>query len=432
MKKIKIPLLFERVLNAPLIMWVLLGFSITYLFFFIYPIFLSNPIMQFPRYVPAMDPIGVDLKANLSFSNSLFFAKKDTGNYTPLTNILFAPLLFLKFYWAYRIITLINVFCYVLLTLVVPLRIAKNRQVPSLLMLLFITGLFSYGFQFELERGQFNVIAISMCFLAIWIYHYHNRYRFLAYILFIISVQLKAYPLIFIVMLIGDWHDWKNNIKRVLILVIVNIALLFVLGYQAFLNFLKTITGFAGVPYIWSGNHSIFAFVALFSQKLYEHGWVWAKQNSGLVQNALLAIIAVCIFLIILKIYRQKQTGLNSYLLLACTIGALVIPSVSNDYTLSFLTAPVAILLLSNGFFEQTQNRSLHIVMIVLLLVFSIAYSSTLFSITNSPSLFFPFPRLLPINKFPPLFVMLLVVTLFSLLSKPGLQEKLPEPTETS
>ena len=124
--------------------------------------------MTFPEYIPAIDPIGVDLQQMLSYSDSLFTAKQTPyigfNLYPPLASVLFIPLLTVKFSLAYRIVTLVNIISYVLMTLVLVLRIGKERQVSSLLMLIFITGVFSYGFQFELERGQFNVIATFTCF----------------------------------------------------------------------------------------------------------------------------------------------------------------------------------------------------------------------------------------------------------------------------
>ena len=58
----------------------------------------------------------------------------------------------------------------------------------------FVTGLTSHGLQFELERGQFNVVAISLCLLAVYIFHYQVKYRHFGYLLFLVAVQLKVYP----------------------------------------------------------------------------------------------------------------------------------------------------------------------------------------------------------------------------------------------
>ena len=385
--------------------------------------------MQFPVYVPANGYIGEDLGQMLTYSESWFITKQTPyigkNLYPPLASVLFTPLLGIEFSVAYKIVKLVNVLFYVLMTLILPLRISKERQVTSLLMLFFITGLFSYGFQFELERGQFNVIAAGTCFIAIWIYHYHNRYRCLAYFLFTISVQLKVFPAIFIVMFITNWHDWKNNIKRFLVLSIVNFALFFVLGTSVFVDFIKAIKAQSVNPSIWAGNHSIRSFVTSVSNIASQHGWPWVNDYSGLVQLAFLAIIAVCIFLIMIQAYRQKQNGVNSHLLLACTIGALLIPPVSHDYKLSILAAPVAILFSDMSSFSEGAIRSRrHFIIMMLVFTLSTAYATTLFSYTNKPSVL--------AYNFPALITMLLATTCLSTMSRPDLIRKVSETKETA
>jgi hypothetical protein len=425
MNKSRIQSLFQFIGKTTSLTWILLGFLISYLLFFVYPIFLSTQFMQFPEYVPAKGYIGEDLGQMLSYSESWFINKQTPyigkNLYPPLASVLFTPLLGFEFSVAYKIVTLVNVFFYILMTLILPLRIGKERQVTSLLMLFFITGLFSYGFQFELQRGQFNVIATVSCFVAIWIYHNHNRYRCLAYLLFTISIQLKVFPAIFIVMFITDWHDWKNNIKRFLVLSIVNFALFFVLGTSVFIEFIKAIIAQSVNPSIWVGNHSIRSFVTSVSNIASQHGWPWVNDHSGLVQLTFLAFIAVCIFLIMIQAYRQKQNGVNSHLLLACTIGALLIPPVSHDYKLSILAAPVAILLSDMSSFPEGVIRSRWL-FIFMLLVFTLstAYATTLFSYTNKPSIL--------AYNFPALITMLLATTCLSIMSRP----KMSEPKETT
>ena len=407
--------LCETILKTPLLVWALAGFFISYLFFFICPIFFSAPVMQFFKYVQESDSIAIDLKWMLSYSNSWFVARQTPyiGNnlYPPLASVLFTPFLALDFSWAYKIVTLVSVFSYIMITFIFPLRISKEKRASALLMLVFISGLLSYGFQFELERGQFNVFTVFICFLAIWIYHFHPRYRFLAYILFTLSVQLKIYPFIFIVMFISNWQDWKNNLKRLLILAFSNFALFFILGPYIFVDFVRAILSQILYPFVWTGNHSIHAFIIFFSSITDDHGRAWINQNSGLLEIILQCATVVCIFLVMFQCYRQKQNGINPFLLLACTIGALLIPSVSNDYKLSILAAPVAIFLTNNRFWEQTNGPLIHIIFIMLLLIFSAAYSSTLFSFTNKP--------LLLQNNFPALAAMLVVVTILFLLTQP-------------
>jgi hypothetical protein len=421
--------LLERLSKITPHAWILLGFFISYLLFFVRPIFLSSQYMQFPEYVPAKGFIGEDLLQMLSYSESWFIAKQtpyiDRNLYPPLASVLFTPLLGFEFSVAYKIVTLVNVLFYGLMTFVLPLRIGKERQGSSLLMLIFITGLFSYGFQFELERGQFNVITMAACLLAIWIYHNHHRFRFLAYILFTISIQLKVFPAIFIVMFITNWHDWKNNIKRFVGLGIVNFALFFILGPSVFVDFLRAIKAQSVNPSIWNGNHSIRSFVTSISNTASQNGWTWINHYSGWVQLAFLAMIAICLFLIMRKAYQQNQTGVNSFLLLACTIGALLIPPVSHDYKLSILAAPVAILLSDISSNHETDGISRHrFFPMMMIFIFSAAYSTTLFSYTNKPPLL--------ASNFPALMFMLLITTCLSVIDRIKLISKVSETEETA
>lgn len=64
------------ILKVSPLVWVMLGFSLSYLLFFIRPIFFSSPEMLFPRYVPAVDPIGVDLNNTLRTANHFLFPGK--------------------------------------------------------------------------------------------------------------------------------------------------------------------------------------------------------------------------------------------------------------------------------------------------------------------------------------------------------------------
>jgi hypothetical protein len=158
------------------------------------------------------------------------------------------------------------------------------------------------------------------------------------------------------------------------------------------------------------GNHSIRAFATLVPRIL---PWVqeYSDTDAGLIQILMAVFVAVCIFLIMLQAYRQKQNGINPHLLLACTIGASLIPSVSHDYTLSILTASVAMVFCKDYFTESDGYRS-RLIIPLLTFIFSVAYSSTLFASTNKP-------RILA-NNLPALMVMLFITTIFSLMSKPG------------
>ena len=159
-------------------------------------------------------------------------------------------------------------------------------------------------------------------------------------------------------------------------------------------------------PYIWTGNHSVHSWINFFST----HTWTWGAKYSGIIEIILLAVIFICILGVILQAFQHEQKGINSYLLLVCTIGACLIPSVSHDYKLSILIAPFAILLLDiESFYKQTTKPKQVIILIILTSVLSIAYFSTLFSYTNKPTLIQ--------NNSPALFTMLLVTTFLSVIA---------------
>jgi hypothetical protein len=427
MNRKKFQLFIDYVLNIPLPVWVLVGFSISYVLFFLRPIFLTFQVMQFHHYIPVQNPIGIDLKQMLNYCESWLEARQapyiGRNLYPPFASVFFTPLLIVDSSWAYKIVTFTSVFSYVMITFIFPFLINKEKQTPLILMLIFLTGLFSYGFQFELERGQFNVIAVFLCFIAIWIYHNHNKYRYIAYALFTISVQLKVFPLIFIIVFISNWQDWRKNIRRLLLLSLVNFAKFFILGLNVFFDFVNAIETQIRNPYVWTGNHSIFSFVYMISKSTFDLDWKWLDQNTSLIRISFMIIILVCIFIVIQKATQQKQKGLNSFLLLVCTIGALLIPPISHDYTLSFLAAPVAIFLSSDDLYKRQDGTFSRLVRIVFICVFSIAYSSTLVSGHYKPFIIQ--------NNFLALFVMLFIITLFSILSKPILKKMLNKKSNT-
>jgi hypothetical protein len=363
--------------------------------------------------VPREQTIGCDL-AHAIYCSREFFTTNHTpyiqsSLFPPLTYVLLGLLIGVSRPEAYAIMTIITIICYIFTALILPLWANMRKSLSPLVILFLVTGLLSYGFQFEIERGQFNVITMFLCLVSVWIYHYHHRYCYLAYFLFSISIQLKLYPAIFIFLFIKAWRDWKSNIKRFLGLGVFNFALLFVLGPQIFVDFVTRVKEHSVNPIFWVGNHSIRAFAIVFSTKYS----LWPKEDSELIYILLFLFAAVCIFLIVFQAYRQKYNGINPYLLLACTFGAMLIPSESNDYKLSILVAPVA-MALHNEYFAKIFNYRSRLLISILMVVFFFAYSLTLYTFIIKG-----YVLLLLANNLPALMVMLLITTVFSLMNKP-------------
>jgi len=403
--------LFLSVWNLSPYVWALLGFLVAYFVFFIVPTFFAGHVMQFFQYLPALDPVGYDLMQALSYSRAWFIEKRSPyigmNLYPPLVSVLFAPLLFLDFYFSYKLITVVNFLLFSVMTLLFPM-IKRDAKFFPFTIFFFITGVYSYGFQFELERGQFNLIAMFLCLLSILLFHNFSQskiWRKVSYLLFTISVQLKVYPLIFLITLVDDWKDIKSNIRRILGLSVINFVLLFILGPKVFFDFIEAImvqiTDFGS---FWVGNHSVKSFSVFVVSKLLHQDFKYIL----FVQAILYTVLFLCFFLIMFRVYKRGEKGLNEYLLLGCAILALLIPPVSHDYKLSILPAFVSFLLSSNNFekfFNKNKSNSLP------LFILFFAYSSTLFSYTNKPSFLQ--------NNLPALVVILLTVTFLYLSSTP-------------
>lgn len=404
------PSLLDRIPDLPNILWVVAGFFIGYMIFLIFPVFF-NPIQRIVylhRYLPDSSPIGMDFRATLEAVQSWFTRGVAPIYYPPFVTLTFAPLLLLDFPTNYYIFTAISIVGFFLFAFLVPFLIAGTQERPIVLFI-FGISIFSYGLQFELERGQFHTLAMLLCISAVYLFHRHPRYRFFAYTLFCMSIQIKIYPALFFVMFVDDWRDWMTNIKRFAALGLANFLLLFLLGYSYFSKFLAHIVAsVVNSPGAWSGNHSITGFLNYISSldTLLGHpNWpARVNENAALLSNLLLAYFAVCFLIVLANAFRRNTPGIDPFLMMACVLGGLIIPSINHDYTLPLLTAPFA-LSVSERYTRKVNGR---IIVILLLVISSFTYTTTLLPFIHKPVILK--------NSFPLLIILLTTTTLLSLL----------------
>ncbi len=383
----KTSLLVMQVLGWSPVVWVLAGFGIFFIFYFITPAFL-NPFQKLELFgsFPIMEPIGADLREFLTFSRALLDQGSPYINpnyYPPLQSAFFLPLTYTTPDRAYAIMTILSSLCFFGITLLFPLLLSKERKVSPILAFITISGVFSYGFLFQIERGQFDLIVVALCFAGLYLFHYHPRWRWLGYVLFILSVQIKLYTGIFILCFTLDWHDWKRNLLRWGGLLLANFAALFALGPKVFSDFITAIRSQLENPsYGWLGNHSINSFSKLLVDKIVAHGVDHLNPvlhtYQTLFQLALLAIYGLCLAAVLWIVYRKRLSPLNPYLVLVLAVGSLVIPSTSHDYKLSVFAAPMALFL---GSLEWRRSGRLltDVLSTLLVILISLAYTSTLF-----------------------------------------------------
>lgn len=375
----------KNITNIPVWFIICGSLFITYLILFVRPVFLNSAhSMFFPHYVPSVDPIGCDLRATLFYSVEwmkwMMGCTPYAGGslYPPLANVFFSPLAALRFPVAYFLVTVVSVAAFVSVALALPLASCQKPDRTALIVLTF-AGLLSYGFQFEIERGQSNVLAGACCAWAIFLFHSGNTkwVRLGAYLLFTVAIQLKLYPAIFVFAFARNGRDWKRNLVRWTALGVVNIALLFALGPQVFRGFLVAVTAQITNPFVWIGNHSIKSFVIL-------HQPGTGPFTSFLGLGCVLTL-TVCFVSILALVYVRNVRWSFKYLVAICGLSAMLIPSASHDYKLPILSMAFAMFVGETG--PIMVNRFSGVIMAVLLFTLGMLYAWTLFSFTFKPFL---------------------------------------------
>jgi len=356
--------------------------------------------------IPTIEPIGYDLYQLLSYVNSWIIqgGSPYIGNnlYPPLTLWVFSPFAYLPYQLAYLILTLLTIFCFIGTIAIFPVM-AFPKKYWLLLILILVTSLNSYGFLFELERGQFNIIAIFLCFIAIWIFHNYPNKRIFAYVIFIICVQFKIFPFIFIVFFVDNWLEWRTNITRFVILSFFTLATTVIFGIKVFTEFINALYKQIESPFLWEGNHSIRAFSIQLAQDLSQYFGGSFNNFSKILQLSLISLVGICLLVLLFFMVRENKKGVNPPLLLGCTLAALVIPSVSHDYTLPIIAGPIVLyfIWLENELFRRDHTNK--ILLSIFTLILSLAYFSLNYSYTNKP--------LLLQNNLPVLILMLITTT---------------------
>jgi hypothetical protein len=197
-----------------------------------------------------------------------------------------------------------------------------------------------------------------------------------------VAVHIKLYPAIFVLLFVRDWRDWKGNLQRLAGLGALNLALLFVLGFEVFRDFLSAIPRLMGALWVRPYNHSVKSFV----YGLADPASGWGESLGSFlpwIEAALMAFFFLCLLSILVRAYRRNAAGIDYDLMLACTIGALIIPSVSIDYKLPLIAAPLALSLSAHGVPGAGPQKWLVAALLVLI---GATYSVTLFPFIDRPA----------------------------------------------
>ena len=142
MNKINIHTILRSLANTHPRSWLLAGFLIVYVGYFIHPIFFSSPKMQFPAYVPVMQTIGGDLSQILGYSKAWAILKSTPyvgeNPYPPFVAIFFAPFLSIPFLGAYKIVVWLSLISFVLSILFLTTQFRNESGFASIFIFVFL------------------------------------------------------------------------------------------------------------------------------------------------------------------------------------------------------------------------------------------------------------------------------------------------------
>jgi hypothetical protein len=226
-----------------------------------------------------------------------------------------------------------------LAVLVVPRDVLAHRfgsgvlDVQSLGVVLGCWLLTSYGFMYELWRGNINVYALVLSLLAVWLAIRLPRSPWWPALALALAINLKLYPAILLVVLF-----WRYRLKAVLPVVLLNAALLLVGGPANLKRMLDFVTANSpGVRRAVYGDMGAAGTAAVLRDMT-----AWAPSWIAVV--LFLVPIALWVATALLVI-RRGWSGGRAVLLAAASITPMaVIPTLSNDYKLVLFVLPLGVL----------------------------------------------------------------------------------------
>ena len=365
------------------------------IFLFIFPVFFNrNGKMEYPRYIPENKTIGHDFEIDYKFAQRYLVEHKSAyisddpehwyaGNpYPPIFTLYLAPLFWFHIpqITGYYILAGLILLSYLIGTIVLPLIYQSDHSLSAGALFVAITGITSYGMQFALERGQFDLLAMAFSTTAVYLFWFKPKARWLSYVLLLIAFEFKIYPILFSILFIDDLKRPKKSLIRVGGLCLIAFASLFAMGIQGFNEFLRSLTSQGGLLY--ARDHGFLNGVSFFLEAInlphtYRVTWI---------VSFFLGVIGLFSLFLIMKDYINQRKIITFFppLFLWCTLAVMIFFPASKDYKLAILCFAMApyLIYLENRI-TQIGRSNIYISVLIFFLV--VAYSSTLYSWVYRP-----------------------------------------------
>ena len=299
--------------------------------------------------LPLAKPTGIDFRDGL-YDPAAAFSTVHSG-WPPLTLLLGRPFTLLGFSTGYAVQVGILVALAVaaaILSAKLAMKAAcdpdlsgQGRRIDAtqLALVLGFWLLTSYGFMYEVERGNIDLYALFFALLSVWLMLRLPRSAWWPAIVLAVAINLKLYPGVLLVILF-----WRYRWRAVVPTVVANVALLLITGPG---NVRNTVTALTAIQsdqrFLWWGNHSA---PALANVLRHVTGWApsWIYLPLLLVP---LALWALTLLLLVRRGWSDRRAVLAAA---ACVPVMGVVPAISHDYKLVlFGLLAMAMMLLSRS-----------------------------------------------------------------------------------
>jgi glycosyl transferase family 87 len=291
--------------------------------------------------IPTLEPTGIDFRAVYHWASALrrgggaYFSAEYTNNvYPPAATLLFLPMTLLPEDTAYHLYAAalwVFLFATIALSSSLPARF-KWAEHGWTTVSCFAVLASSYPVLFAVERGNSDITAALL--MVVCLGSMLTGRSALAFVALTAATQLKLYPAILVALL-----ALRRGVGTAVLFLVINGALLFVLGRRAFGFFRNNLAGFSTAGYCWGGNHSLYCL-------LQAHGIESVRPYAA----ALLLGFAVAAGAVYLRSGRGRSLPADRLSTAEISLAGMgfalmsLVPNVSHDYKLPIQVVPFLLL----------------------------------------------------------------------------------------
>lgn len=211
-------------------------------------------------------------------------------------------------------------------------KAADNVGAVKVSVLLGLWLVTSYGFGFEVERGNVDLYALVFALLSMWLLVRHPGRLWLTAICLALAINIKLYPAVLLAPFL-----WRHRWRALVPIMVTNAGLLLIAGPGNAASFVGNLGSMQASPFLWVGNHS----AASYGSILATVTGIGAKR----LEYMLLVLSIGCWALTMVVLVRRDWSPRRAVMAAAAGVPVMcTIPAVSHDYKLVLLVFPLAVL----------------------------------------------------------------------------------------